>query len=71
MPIIQYTAAFNGQPLRVNIINVPTYDLTLAEATAADVCIAWLIGRLSSAEACGEEADAVRRQSLWAAASRR
>ncbi|MNH53290.1 hypothetical protein D3C87_1567830 [compost metagenome] len=71
MPITQYTAAFNGQPSRVNIINVPTYDLTPAEAMTADACIAWLTGRRAGAEACGEEADAARRRNLWNAASRR
>lgn len=70
MPITQYTAAFNGQPSRVNIINVPTYDITLAEATAVDACIAWLSGRTAAAEACGEEADAMLRRRLWAVATR-
>ncbi len=71
VPITQYMAAFNGQPSRVNIINVPTYDLTPAEAMMADACIAWLTGRTAAAEACGEEPDAVRRRDLWNAASRR
>lgn len=71
MPITQYTAAFNGQPSRVNIINVPTYDLTLAEVITADACIAWLMGRRAGAEACGEETDATRRRDLWNAALRR
>ena len=71
MPITQYTAAFNGQPSRVNIINVPTYDLTPAEAMTADACIAWLTGQRAGAEVCGEEPDAARRRNLWNAASRR
>jgi hypothetical protein len=70
VPITQYTAAFDGQPSRVNIINVPAYDLTQSETTAVDACIAWLSGRASATEACGEESDAARRRSLWAAAQR-
>lgn len=71
MPVTQYTAAFNGQPSRVNIINVPTYDVTLAEATAVDACIAWLSGRTLAASACGEGTETARRRNLWADASRR
>lgn len=70
MPITQYTAAFNGQPSRVNIINVPTYDVTLAEATAVDACIAWLSGRTIAASACGEGTETARRRNLWAEALR-
>lgn len=70
MQITQYTAAFNGQPSRVNIINVPIYDLTPAEAMAADACIAWLSGRTLGASACGEGTETARRRSLWADASR-
>ncbi|MNH80099.1 hypothetical protein D3C73_324320 [compost metagenome] len=68
MPITQYTAAFNGQPSRVNIINVPTYDLTPAEAMAADACIAWLKERSSSIEVCGDTSEADRRMVLWRSA---
>lgn len=70
MPITQYTAAFDGQPSRVNIINVPTYDVTLAEATAVDACIAWLSGRTIAASACGEGTETARRRNLWAEALR-
>lgn len=69
MPITQYTAAFNGQPSRVNIINVPTYDLTLAEATAVDACIAWLSGRTAADDACGGGQNTARRWTLWVIAS--
>ena len=70
MPITQYTAAFNGQPSRFNIINVPIYDLTPAEAIAADACIAWLSGRTLAASGCGEGTETARRRNLWADASR-
>lgn len=70
IPVTQYTAAFNGQPSRINIINVPTYDLTQAEAIAADACIAWLTGRTLVTEACGEGPETARRRSLWAAATK-
>lgn len=69
MPITQYTAAFNGQPSRVNIINVPTYDMTLAEATAVDACIAWLSGATTADDACGGGQNAPRRRTLWVIAS--
>jgi len=65
MPITQYTAAFNGQPSRVNIINVPTYDVSLAEATAVDACIAWLSGVTTADDACGGGQNAARRRTLW------
>lgn len=65
IPITQYTAAFNGQPSRVNIINVPTYDLTLAETMAVDACIAWLAGRTASDGVCGDAQQATRRMALW------
>lgn len=68
VPITQYMAAFNGQPSRVNIITVPTYDVTLAEATAVDACITWLSGRASSNEACGIKTEAQRRLALWKSA---
>lgn len=65
MPITQYTAAFNGQPSRVNIINVPTYDVSPAETMAVDACIAWLTGRIASDGACGDPEQATRRMALW------
>lgn len=68
VPVTQYTAAFNGQPSRVNIINIPTYDLTQAETMAVDACIAWLSGRTSATETCDEGPDVARRRSLWTVA---
>ena len=65
MPITQYTAGFNGQPSRVNIINVPTYDVTPAEAMTADACIAWLSGTTTADDACGGGPNAARRRALW------
>lgn len=71
VPITQYTAAFNGQPSRVNIINVPTYDVSPAQITATDACVALLGGRPSPIGACGDADEAAHRMALWETAQKR
>ena len=65
-PITQYTAAFNGQPSRVNIINVPVPVITTAQAAAIDACVEALMtdeGRQT--EACGTNDAADERFANW------
>lgn len=70
-PITQYTAAFNGQPSRVNIIHVPVSRIPAGQVAALDRCLASLAGRAGSAGLCGRtpESDAARR-SAWSNALR-
>lgn len=70
MPITQYTAAFNGQPSRVNIINVQVPTVSAAELQRVDGCLQWLAGRSTGdANACGSPDQTARRRALWIAAS--
>ena len=52
-PITQYTAAFNGAPSRINIINIPRYDISSAQIVLIDRCTGWLSGRAVNPAACG------------------
>ena len=66
MPITQYTAAFNGQPSRVNIINVPVQTLSPSQWLAIDACLAELSDRDDWREfACGEEKERLQRHAAW------
>lgn len=66
MPITQYTAAFNGQPSRVNIINVPVQTLSPSQWHAIDACLAELSDRDDWREfACGEEKERLQRRAAW------
>lgn len=71
IPITQYTAAFNGQTSRVNVINVPTYDVSPAQVAATDACAAWLSGRPSPLGACGDADEPAHRMALWQTAQER
>lgn len=72
MPITQYTAAFNGSPSRVNIINVPVQTISAAQWQAVNRCVVWLSGDPAvTSAACGEAAEAERRKAAWAETWRR
>lgn len=68
-PITQYTAAFNGQPSRVNIINIPQPAITPLQVKNIDRCLAVLTERISDAVACGDDDEGARLRSDWASAS--
>ncbi len=66
MPITQYTAAFNGSPSRVNIINVPVQTISAAQWQAVDRCSDFLSGvEFGDAAACGDADDTRQRQAQW------
>lgn len=66
MPITQYTAAFNGSPSRVNIINVPVQTISAAQWQAVDRCVAVLAGDAPSDQnACGDAGETRHRQAAW------
>jgi len=72
MPITQYTAAFNGSPSRVNIINVPVQTISAAQWQAVNRCVIWLSGDPAvTSAACGGPAEAERRKVAWAEIWRR
>lgn len=69
-PVTQYTAAFNGQPSRVNIIYVPRYDITAQH----DQFIARCAEGLAAGDplpVCGDAATTASLRPLWAQARRR
>ncbi|WP_292045755.1 MULTISPECIES: hypothetical protein [unclassified Brevundimonas] len=71
MPITQYTAAFNGSPSRVNIINVPVQAISAAQWQAVNRCVIWLSGDPAvTSAACGGPAEAERRKVAWATFAR-
>ncbi|WP_295184582.1 hypothetical protein [uncultured Brevundimonas sp.] len=66
MPITQYTAAFNGSPSRVNIINVPVQTISAAQWQAVNRCLALLSGlAIGDITACGGADETRRRQADW------
>ena len=68
MPITQYTAAFNGQPSRVNIIHVPVSAIPAGQIAVIDRCLASLKSpAVASHGLCGDrpEIEAARRVA-WA-----
>lgn len=66
MPITQYTAAFNGAPSRINIINVAVPTFPIGQLETVDRCVAWLAGDLAiSPSVCGAVVDAERRKAAW------
>lgn len=69
LPITQYTAAFNGQPSRVNLIHVPVAAVSSAQIQAVERCIDELSRDIRSAPACGDDpaAQSARRRA-WIAA---
>jgi len=66
MPITQYTAAFNGQPSRINIINVPRYDVSSGQLAMIDSCIVYLESRSRDSAVCGGPELALRLSTIWA-----
>lgn len=71
MPIAQYTAAFNGSPSRVNIINVPVQTISAAQWQAVNRCSALLSGLVvDDLTACGGADETRRRQADWRLALR-
>ena len=71
MPITQYTAAFNGQPSRVNIIHVPISNISPGQVQAIDRCVAALVAASDRGHACGETRESrAARQIAWARARR-
>jgi len=66
MPITQYTAAFNGSPSRVNIINVPVQTISAAQWQAVNRCLSLLSGvGVADAASCGDADETRRRQAEW------
>jgi len=65
VPITQYTAAFNGQPSRVNIINVRQAAIMPAQLAAIDRCVALLAGQGEDPRACGSGVDADALRQDW------
>ena len=66
MPITQYTAAFNGSPSRVNIINVPVQAISPAQWQAVERCIALIAGGdTSDQNACGDANEFQHRRAAW------
>lgn len=52
MPITQYTAAFRGQPSRVNVINVPVAVVSPRQFEMIDLCIVALRTETPVAPGC-------------------
>ncbi len=72
MPITQYTAAFNGSPSRVNVINVPVQTISAAQWHAVNRCSALLSGAdVSEESACGDDEEFHRRRTAWRRALQR
>lgn len=72
MPITQYTAAFNSQPSRVNIINVPVQSISAAQWQAVDKCVALLSSVVvEDPEACGGVDETRQRRMTWVQAAQR
>lgn len=70
MPITQYTAAFNGQPSRVNIINARVPVVDAGRLTALDQCVDALKGSMPLGP-CGETGwQQSVRETAWRAARR-
>nr|WP_314524879.1 hypothetical protein [uncultured Brevundimonas sp.] len=66
MPISQYTAAFNGSPSRVNIINVPVQTISYVQWRAVEQCLFLLAGRPGGDPmACGAPSEAHDRVVNW------
>lgn len=67
-PITQYTPAFNGQPSRVNIINVPMRLVSPSQLERIATCARRLEERGDVAAVCGDNQTAALRQERWQAA---
>jgi hypothetical protein len=65
MPITQYTAAFNGQPSRVNIVNVPVQAVTPGQVEAIKACASLLTGLAAPSDSCGSEEELAARRTAW------
>lgn len=71
MPITQYTAAFNGNPSRVNIIHTPVAVIQPGQVAAIDRCIDVLRGGTGAPGACGATpGEAEARRVAWSEARR-
>ncbi|MDY6922447.1 MAG: hypothetical protein SWI22_00625 [Pseudomonadota bacterium] len=64
-PVTQYTAAFDGQPSRINLIHVPVGGVGPAQLSAIDRCLADL--KAGRGEECGDGDRADRIRALWLA----
>lgn len=64
-PITQYTAAFDGQPSRINLIYVPIGGVSPAQLSVIDHCLADL--RAGRGGQCGKGDRADRIRGLWLA----
>lgn len=72
MPITQYTAAFNGSPSRVNIINVPVQTISAAQWQAVSRCLTVLFrGGATDTVDCGSANEASMRMTRWTLAVER
>lgn len=68
-PITQYTAAFNGQPSRVNLIYIPRQDITAQHDQFIARCAAGLEAG-DPAPVCGDASTTEALRDLWARAQR-
>lgn len=67
MPVTQYTAAFNGQPSRVNIIHVPVAVLAPAQVAVVEACVAALSRADPALASCGDtDRRRESRRTAWA-----
>ncbi|MBB1178564.1 hypothetical protein DSM05_05300 [Pseudomonas sp. FW305-3-2-15-E-TSA4] len=67
MPITQYTAAFNGSPSRVSIINVPVQTISPVQWQAVDQCLTLLShGLAMNTIVCGSADESRMRATHWA-----
>lgn len=71
IPITQYTAAFNGQPSRVNMIYVPRYGVTAQSDQLVARCAAGLDSGDQRDDVCGNAATTSELRDLWTQARRR
>lgn len=70
MPVTQYTAAFNGQPSRVNMIYLPRYEVTAQTDQLLARCAAGLEAG-DTGVVCGDAATTEDLRALWEQARRR
>lgn len=68
-PITQYTAAFNGQPSRVNLVYVPRQDITAQHDQFIARCAAGLEAG-DPAPVCGDASTTEALRDLWTRAPR-
>lgn len=70
VPITQYTAAFDGQSSRVNLIYVPVAAVPAAQFEAVERCVGELARDIQPAPACGDDvATQTSRREAWIVAT--